>query len=137
MVADDSFKQARLKNALYGDTYGARRAPDHPEWTGVAGDVAAQVRASFPTTNTRRYFTSDLFNMNRNNFYSTGNLGRWPLTKNQAIVLETTDDITPVPPQYERITYAQESLGMSNSDYFILGVTLLGLFFIVLLTSSR
>lgn len=129
----DSFTKARTQNAIYGDTYGERKRPDHPEWYGIAGDRAAVVRASFPTIQTKKYFRSDRYNVNRNNFYATGNLGNKPFKVNNQIVLTANPNIHPVPEAYSEVTYDGDSSGLSNSDYWMAGLAISGfiIFFIV------
>lgn len=110
---DSTFQKARVVNAIYGDNYGGRKAPNHPEWLAVAGDKAAHVQASFPTPATQRYFRSRGYNRLINNFVSTGNLGQEPRHLGDTVELATTDDFTPRP-VYESL----DVVGAGGGDYF-------------------
>lgn len=71
-----NLQKARRINAHYGDNYGGHKAPDHPEWTEIAGDRATRIRANYPTWNKGRYWHSKQYNQFSNNLLTTGALNR-------------------------------------------------------------
>lgn len=102
-------RRARAVNAHYGTTYGGHKAVDNPYWTGVAGDIAARIRANDPKMTDMSYFRSKQYMQHADTLLSSAALNRPVQRLGNKVVLADEGNFDP------QTLVANEQLSMQSA----------------------
>lgn len=137
-----NLQRARKINAHYGDNYGAHKAPNHPEWTEIAGDRASRIRANYPTLKKEAYWRSKQYNQFANNLLTTGALNR-PIKKGDGKVrIGAFEEQNPPRNLIQNVELEPKCVdapsGSSTPETYMLGflVVFMGVVFLITLNSN-